>query len=290
MATSKHNLTEVLWRIFRRPEQPQPWILSDGNLPWDDPEFSERMLREHLDEKHGAASRQTAERMVQIEWLWHKLDLQAGHKLLDVTCGPGLYATEFARQGANVIGVDFSPAAIAYARQLTEDTEMIGSCRFQQQDIRHMVLPNETFDAAILLYGQLAVFRQEEAQAIMGHIRQHLKPGGKLCVELLNPERIDHTNSQWWFTDDTGLWGDVPFLHLGERFWLADERTSVERYYVIDIETGKLTHVELCDRAYAQEEMVAMMRSAGFTDVATYQDWDNLPLYDAEEWIIYIAS
>ena len=56
------KLSEALWQIYRRPERPSPWRIHDGNLPWDDPAFSERMLREHLDESHGAATRQTAER------------------------------------------------------------------------------------------------------------------------------------------------------------------------------------------------------------------------------------
>jgi cyclopropane fatty-acyl-phospholipid synthase-like methyltransferase len=54
------------------------------------------MLREHLDESHGAASRVAKERELQIEWLWAKLGLQPGMRLLDITCGPGLYAVAFA--------------------------------------------------------------------------------------------------------------------------------------------------------------------------------------------------
>jgi ubiquinone/menaquinone biosynthesis C-methylase UbiE len=290
MNDEKSKLSDSLWRIYHRPAVPHPWSQHDGNLPWDEPDFSERMLREHLDESHGAASRQTAERTAQIEWLWHKLQLEPGHTLLDVTCGPGLYAVESAKRGVAVTGVDFSPAAIAYARQLAEKQEVDGRCRFYQQDIRQMELPETNFDAVILLYGQLAVFRREEAQAILGDIRQRLKPGGRLCVELLNPEKIDKEKSQWWFTDDTGLWGDAPFLHLGERFWLPEARTSVERYYVIHLESAELTHVELCDQSYQPEEMVGMMRQAGFTAVDTYQAWDRLPLYDADEWVVYLAS
>jgi hypothetical protein len=64
------NLSEALWRIYRRGVRPSPWQRHGGNLPWDDPAFSARMLREHLDETHGAASRQTAERELQIDWLW----------------------------------------------------------------------------------------------------------------------------------------------------------------------------------------------------------------------------
>jgi ubiquinone/menaquinone biosynthesis C-methylase UbiE len=290
MMPENSNLSDALWRIYHRPDVPQPWSRHDGNLPWDEPDFSERMLREHLDESHGAASRQTADRTAQIEWLWHKLQLQPGHKLLDVTCGPGLYAVEFAKRGVEVKGIDFSPAAIAYGRQLAEKKGVNGRCDFQQQDIRQMEVTENQFDAALLLYGQLAVFRCEEAKAVLANIKQQLKPGGSLCVEMLNPEKVDRNSSQWWFTDDTGLWGDRPFLHLGERFWLPEEQTSVERYYILHLETGELTHVELCDQNYRPEEMEAMMRQVGFAAVAVHLAWDGLPLYDAAEWIVYLAS
>ncbi|MCB8943877.1 MAG: class I SAM-dependent methyltransferase [Ardenticatenaceae bacterium] len=290
MMNSKSSWQEALWQIYRRPDVPQSWVYGDGNLPWNDPEFSQRMLREHLDEGHGAASRQTSERTVQIEWLWRKLQLQPGCKLLDVTCGPGLYAVAFAQRGVDVTAVDFSPAAIGYGRELAEAAGMNGRCHFHQQDIRHMELGDDTFDAAMLIYGQLAVFRREEAQAVLADIRRRLRPGGKLCLELLNPEKVDRNASRWWFTDDKGLWGNTPFLHLGERFWLAEEQTSVERFYVIDIESGQLMHIELCDQTYLPGEMAGMLQAVGFTAVDVYTNWDGLPLYDAAEWIVYVAQ
>ena len=63
------QLADALWRIYRRPDTPAAWQ-AGGNLPWNDPAFSERMLREHLDESHSAASRTAAERAAQIAWLW----------------------------------------------------------------------------------------------------------------------------------------------------------------------------------------------------------------------------
>lgn len=283
-------LSDALWKIYNRPSRPSPWQIHSGNLPWDDPAFSARMLREHLDESHGAASRQTPDRMQQIEWLWAKLALAPGHKLLDVTCGPGLYAVEFARRGCLVTGVDFGPAAIAYGRELAFAYDVTDRCTFIQQDIRQMVLAEAHFDAAILLYGQLAVLTRLEAQDVLSRIAHSLKPGGTLCVELLNQERVDKAESNWWFTDDTGLWGDAPFLHLGERFWLAEEKVSVERYHILHLETGQLDRVELCDQTYREEEVVAMMRGAGFTVVTIHPAWDNLPFYDADEWIVTIAT
>ncbi len=288
MHDAKSKLTNALWRIYNRMERPSPWT-TGGNLPWNDPDFSQRMLREHLDESHGAASRQRAEREAQIGWMWQKFGLQPGHHLFDVTCGPGLYAVEMARRGCRVTGVDFGPASIDYAKALAKKAGVDDKCSFVQQDVRRMDFAGRDFDAAILLYGQLAVMIRVEAGALLAQIAQALKPGGKLCVELLNQEKVDKTDSSWWFTDDAGLWGDAPFLHLGERFWDDDNKISVERYQILHLETGRLDEIHLCDQAYGVDEMVAMMKGAGFTAVDVYPAWAELPLYDADEWVAYVA-
>ncbi len=287
--TTSTNLSQTLWKIYNRPEKPTPWA-TGGNLPWNDPAFSERMLREHLDESHGAASRVAKERAAQIEWLWRRLGLTAGARLFDVTCGPGLYAVAFARRGCAVTGVDFSPAAIDYARDLARAEGVSARCEFLRQDVRAMHDIGGGFDGAILLYGQLAVMTRAEAQSVLAQIAGALKPGARLAVELLNPERVDKTDSTWWFTDDGGLWGDAPFMHLGERFWLAEENLSVERYQIVRLETGEMDEIQLCDQVYSPEEMAAMMRAAGFSAVEVIPAWDGLSLYDADEWLVYLAE
>lgn len=284
------KIEAALWQIYRRAERPLPWQILDGNLPWDDPDFSERMLREHLDESHGAASRQRAEREKLIEWIWQKFNLQAGHQLLDVACGPGLYAVEFAKRGCQVVGVDFAPAALAYAQELAVGYDVSDRCRFIKQDMRQMQFAENSFEAALLLYGQLAVMTKAEALAVLTHICQALKPGGMFCLELLDQELIDKKKSSWWFTDDTGLWGEAPFLHLGERFWLADEEISIERFHILHLQTGDMDVIELCDQTYAEATVVEMLKQAGFTAVAAYPAWDNTNLYDEHEWIGYVAT
>lgn len=279
---------DSLRRIYNRPPRPRPWE-QGGNLPWDDPVFSGRMLREHLDQSHGAASRVNEERALQIDWLWRRLGLQAGKALLDITCGPGLYATEFARLGLQVTGIDFGPASIEYAVELAASKGVTDQCQFILSDVREMAFPEAAFDAATFIYGQLAVFTVEEAKELLTKTAQSLKPGGALCVELLNQERVDKKDSSWWFTDDQGLWGDKPFLHLGERFWDSERAISIERFQVLHLESGQLDLVTLCDQTYSAVEMIDMMKTAGFAEVDVYRAWDGLPLYDAEEWIVYVC-
>jgi ubiquinone/menaquinone biosynthesis C-methylase UbiE len=283
------SLSEALWKIYHRPDG-SALARQAQNLPWNNPDFSKRMLREHLDDTHGAATRVAAERAVQIDWLWEKLGLQSGLRLLDVTCGPGLYAVELAKRGCHVTGIDFSPAAIAYAWDLAWNEGVAAQCNFFEQDVREIALVEPSYEAAILLYGQLAVFTKTEAQTLLTKMAQVLKPGGKLCLELLNQDRVDKTRSEWWFTDDQGLWDDRPFLHLGERFWFEEEETSVERFYIIHLETGKLTEIALSDQTYSVKAMTYMLQEAGFSSVEVYPAWDQLLLYDADEWMVYLAT
>jgi SAM-dependent methyltransferase len=288
------RIHEALWRIYRRP-QPPPLPQGAANLPWDDPDFSERMLREHLDQSHSAASRRQVEILRMVDWLWDKLSLQAGSRVLDVTCGPGLYAVELARRGCTVYGIDFSPASIRYARELAAGTGVADRCAFELRDVRTMDPPPGSFDAALFLYGQLAVFTPAEAADLLRRCADALHPpalgaGGRLAVELLNFERVDKTNSTWWFTDHTGLWGDFPFLHLGERYWNDEQSLSIEQFHILNLETGELQEYPLTDQAYPTQTMTAMMRQAGFTRVDVAPAWGGLELYDAEEWVVYLAE
>ena len=284
-AAAVARLADALRRVYERAQPPIPW--RDGsNLPWDDPAFSQRMLAEHLDQSHGAASRRRPEVLGQVERMGAWLGLSAGSRLLDVTCGPGLYAVEFARRGVVVTGVDFGPASIAHARRLCAGLP----CEFIQQDVRSMDLDGQAFDAAMYIYGQCTVLKPDELRDVLRRIRRALRPGAPLLLEVLDDEKFDKRNSNWWYTDQGGLWGDFPFLHLGERAWDQEQRAAVERFHVINLLTGEMQVYGLSDQAYSMEQMTAVLTESGFGHVTTYPAWDGLAVKDASEWVVYVAT
>jgi ubiquinone/menaquinone biosynthesis C-methylase UbiE len=287
--SAQKRLVATLLKIYARADEPLPWD-TGSDFPWDDPEFGRRTLAEHLDENHGAASRSSRERQMQIDWLWHKLALEPGQHVVDITCGPGLYAVELARRGCIVTGIDINPAAIEYATELASRQGVADRCTFIRQDVRDMADYQAQFDAALFLYEQLAVYSTPEAQLLLEKVARSLKPGGRVAVELLNQDNVDKTDSSWWFTDDSGLWGDSPFLHLGERMWDDELQASLERYHIIHLESGQLKQYTLFDQTYAVSNMAAMMQQTGFSHVEHYLNWAGLPLYDAGEWVVYVAQ
>jgi len=292
MTVIGQRLRAALWQIYDRPQPAIPWR-DAGNLPWSDPDFSERMLKEHLDQSHGAASRQQVEIDRQVDVMWRWLDLRPGARVLDVTCGPGLYAVRLAQRGCIVHGIDFSPASIRYARELAAREGVADRCQFTQADVRE-ALPGEAsagYDAALFIYGQLAVFTREEAGALLGGCAQALRPGGRLLIELLNFERLDRRpHNSWWYTDRGGLWGNFPYLHLGERDWDDEQHTATERFFIINLETGEMHTYGLVDQGYSSVEVAEMCRAAGFAQVTVYPAWGGVELYDAAEWVAYVAE
>ena len=54
--------------IVARTPDPEPWSEGD-KIPWNDPDFSERMLREHLSQDHDLASRRLEVIEAHVAWI-----------------------------------------------------------------------------------------------------------------------------------------------------------------------------------------------------------------------------
>ena len=61
-------------------------------IPWDDPDFSRRMLAEHLSQDHDLASRRTEWIDRQVAWIHQDLLKGRPVRILDLGCGPGFYS------------------------------------------------------------------------------------------------------------------------------------------------------------------------------------------------------
>src|SRR5262245_56889161 len=99
---------------------PGPWAEGE-NIPWDEPEFSARMLREHLSQAHDRASRREEIIDRQVTWIHRDLLEERPTAVLDLGCGPGLYTSRLACLGHWCVGLDYGPAAIAYAPERADE-------------------------------------------------------------------------------------------------------------------------------------------------------------------------
>jgi 2-polyprenyl-3-methyl-5-hydroxy-6-metoxy-1,4-benzoquinol methylase len=96
-------------------------------------------------------------------------------RVLDLGCGPGYESMRLAREGAEVVGLDFSGESIRIARKRNPDL------RFEQADIFTLDTSLGTFDG-ILAAAILIHVPSERMEEFLRNVCVLLNPGGVLAV------------------------------------------------------------------------------------------------------------
>jgi SAM-dependent methyltransferase len=248
--------------IVRRSPDPKPW--EEGqNIPWNEPAFSARMLREHLTQAHGTASRRSAKIDQHVRFIHEEVLRGRATRVLDLGCGPGLYAERLARRGHACVGIDWSPASIAHARRIAEAEAL--ACEYVHADVRDAEF-GSGFGLTMMLFGELNVFPRDEAGAILEKARAAMTSGGRLLLEVHSHTAVRAIGSQppWWVAPESGLFGDRPHLWLRESTWSETTQAATTRHFIIDAETDDVVRHASTAQAYHDDEYLALLSGAGF--------------------------
>lgn len=147
-------------------------------IPWDDPDFSRRMLAEHLSQEHDLTSRKQNMIRKQVQWIHEHICNSTPAKLLDIGCGPGLYIEQFATLDYDCRGIDFSHASIEYSKsQLGNKAKLING------DIRSVDFGGG-YGLVMMIYGEFNVFSPSECRKILKKPSMHYRPAGNCCSKL----------------------------------------------------------------------------------------------------------
>lgn len=261
--------------VVRRQRVPKPWAEGE-KIPWDEPDFSRRMLNVHLSQEHDAASRRFQVIDRHCRWIHGQILKGNPARILDLGCGPGLYTSRLARLAHRCVGIDFSPASIAYAREQAEEEGL--ACTYIQQDIRTADY-GAGYGLVMLIFGELNVFRPGEARTILEKAYRALAPGGFLLLEPHTFEAVVKLGEQpsSWYSAESGLFSDAPHLCLQESFWDGEGKVAIERYFIVDALTGEVTRHSASTQAYTDGQYRSLLGACGFGEVAFYPSMGGSP-------------
>jgi ubiquinone/menaquinone biosynthesis C-methylase UbiE len=111
-------------------------------------------------------------------------------RIADVGCGPGHVAAFMREQGADVMGLDLSPAMIEQAKALHPDVN------FEVGDMRALPVADGSLSGIVALYSLIHIPRAEVV-AVLRDFRRALQPGARLLVGFHIGEEIRHSE-EWW--------------------------------------------------------------------------------------------
>jgi 2-polyprenyl-3-methyl-5-hydroxy-6-metoxy-1,4-benzoquinol methylase len=256
----------------------------DYKIPWHEPDFSRRMLAEHLSQHHDLASRRTGWIEKQVEWIHTRLLDKQPTRILDLGCGPGFYSNRLAMLGHRCCGIDFGPASIEYARQ---HCPAGSQCEFVLDDLRRAAFGGP-YDLAMLLYGEVNVFSPPEISAIFRKVQASLAPRGRLILEAHTPQAVERIGRAEPSEQqlESGLFSDCPHRCRTENQWLPEQQAAIQTFSVTETRGGPTRTYRNTTKAWSDDELIELLTKAGFHEMTRCEAWprntDDLVLWVTE--------
>ena len=268
-------------------------------LFWADPYVSEHVLWAHLNPDNDDASRRPARIDASVEFLLRKLEetrtegpgenlgdggrRAADFRVLDLGCGPGLYAERLADAGCAVTGIDLSPASIAYACEKASRRKLPATYRCE--DI-HVAELNGPYDLVLLIYGEFCTFTPAEQRSLLARVHSALAPGGLFVMDVFTRRYVDRIRrgNDWYVRERDGFWHGDAHLVLEQTFRYPSDSASVVRYTIVDGDGG-FRQFSVWWRHFTTSEITALVEPAGFSDISLYGSVWGSPLRKDTEWI-----
>lgn len=270
-----------LEQIIQLQSKPEPFTPGEP-LFWDDPYISQQMLSAHINPNNDLASRRPEKIERSVNWLISQMNLYQNSKLLDLGCGPGLYAAQFAKKGIQVTGVDYSRRSIDYARQVAQEENLNITYHYQNYltfDER------EQYDAAVLIYGDFCPLSPSQRSQLLKNIKQALKPGGYFALDVTTPHhRKKYGVKNGWYATDKGFWKPGPHLVLDEGFDYPDQDIFLDQSIVIE-PNHKISVYRNWFQDYTKERITKELAAGGFQVEGVWSDLMGTPYAEDTDWI-----
>lgn len=272
------NFLRKLWR------KPLPFTPGEPHF-WTDPHIARQMLQVHLDPNSELASRPPEVIDRSTAWMAQRLGWQPGDQVLDLGCGPGLYATRLAHLGLQVTGVDFSQNSIDYAVEAARQAGLEITYRCQD----YLTLTDEAqYDAALLIYGDFCPLSPDQRLRLLANVRRALKPGGHFVLDVSTPALHQRARlRRRWVLSRGGFWKPGLHLVLEQGFAYAGD-LSLDQYIVIEAR-GKLSVYRNWFQDYTPERIRAELQAGGFEVESLWGDLAGGAYHPDSGWIGVVA-
>jgi len=230
---------------------------SKNNI-WTDKWISKNMLAAHLDISNDAASRNINTINKTIDWI--SQSIASNSRLLDLGCGPGLYAEIFCRKGNAVTGIDISRRSINYAKRSASKQHL--AIKYIHQDYIEENIEG-IFDSAVCIYCDFGALIPSEQINLLKNIHAVLTKDGILIFDVFTKglSRNKKEQKQWTYYKDGGFWNRKPHFVLEETVHYPQNNAWGSRSIVIADDTKEYI---TWDTYYSRDQIAALLKDNGF--------------------------
>jgi ubiquinone/menaquinone biosynthesis C-methylase UbiE len=258
--------------IFKCIERPSLYKENNVNF-WNDEHISKHMLEAHLNPEFEGASRKLSFIEESVKWIQEAVPSGRYTKLLDVGCGPGLYAKRFSKAGYEVTGIDFSKRSIDYAKTTAKKQDL--DIQYVYQNYLEMDY-SDAFDFATFIYCDYGALSIQNRAAILRKIYHSLKSGGKLLLDVFSMVKYNQFEElkTWEVQENGGFWSPAKYLSLNAQYKYLDNVTLKHTTVITEKEMREYC---IWDCYFTAKTLEKEVLDAGFKKAEIFSDVTGAP-------------
>lgn len=281
-----HIVEEIMFsKLSDYAVRPELYAQSTLNF-WEDEHVSKGMLAAHLDPNWDAATRNHAFLDKSVKWISEIAPPFQFKRLLDLGCGPGLYAERFCSTGYSVTGVDYSKRSIEYAKEQSSINKSNITYLYQDYLTTNYT---EQFNLITLIYCDYAPLSKTNRQTLLRLVYRALKPNGRFIFDVFTPKMRKPENRSWYYTQDSDFWSAKPHLCLESVYQYDDEdQTELRQTLVCTEETVGCFNA--WDHFFTKESLMSEIQPIGFNGHGFYSDVAGAKFSAASETICVVLT
>ena len=218
----------------------------------------------------------------EVDFLESELNLQKGQHLLDIPCGFGRHAIEFAKKGFYVTGIDISKAFI---KGLTEKIHAEGlNIKAIQADILTVQL-TEKFSGAICLGNSFGYFNFDKMKLFIEKVSSSLERGSKFIInsgmiaESILPNFSNYLKHKSYTVENITM--DVTNIYnAGDSYMIS---------HLLYTKESKTEQHSYKHYVFTLGEVKRLLKLYGLSTIATYSSMSKME-YNLGDQQIYIVA
>jgi SAM-dependent methyltransferase len=249
--------------------RPAPFEFYTADELWTNEHTAKQMLEYHLNEAIDASSRNKRFIEKSAEWIVSHFDVDKNTHIADFGCGPGLYTTRLAGQGASVTGIDFSDNSLAYARQIASEKGLkINYVQANYLDFE----TSEKFDLITMIMCDFCALSPAQRKKMLAKFNSLLKPGGAVLLDVYSLNCFDQKeeSATYELNQLYGFWSPNDYYCFVNAFKYEKEKVLLDKYTIIEESRYRVVYNWL--QCFSSDSLKAEFEENGFKIKEIYSD------------------
>jgi SAM-dependent methyltransferase len=267
--------------------RPAPFQFYTAKELWANEHTSKKMLTYHLNESIDVSSRSKNFIERSVDWIVSRFEIDLKTEIADFGCGPGLYTTRLAEQGAIVTGIDFSENSIRYAKQNAAEKEL--KINYVITDYLDFMTA-DSFDLITMIMCDYCALSPQQRKVMLSKFTSLLKPGGSVLLDVysLNSFYKKGESARYEFNQLDGFWSADDYYCFVNTFIYEKEKVILDKYTIIEESRKRIVYNWL--QYFSPESLKKEFEEHGLHIVEVYSDVAGETLTAESEEMAVVAQ